>query len=59
MGAIEMSKFEVTITRTESITFVLDAINQRDAELRALMDGEEIAAKTVHTEIENVEEITE
>ncbi|MFE9252828.1 hypothetical protein [Streptomyces sp. NPDC007088] len=42
-----MHSFEVTVTRTEMITFRLPALSALDAEERYLTDGEEINSKTV------------
>ncbi|MFJ5820035.1 hypothetical protein ACIQGT_40050 [Streptomyces sp. NPDC093108] len=42
-----MHSFEVTVTRTEMITFRLPAVSALDAEERYLTDGEETNSKTV------------
>jgi len=50
--------YEVTISRTEIITFRLKATSPEDAEERYLMDGEEVRSKTSGTTIESVELVT-
>lgn len=41
-----MPTYEVTVSRTERITFQLTAASPQDAEDRYLSDGEETASKT-------------
>jgi hypothetical protein len=51
-----MPEFIVTVTRTERITFVLDADSREDAEYRYLADAREIGSKTVSLTVDSVEE---
>jgi len=46
--------YRVTILRTESIEFTLDANSPEDAEARYLMDGTEVASGTESTTVESV-----
>ena len=42
-----MGTYQVTILRTEAITFTVEASDEDDAEARALYDGEEIHSESV------------
>lgn len=45
--------YEVTVTRTEMITFLVRAISREDAEERYLMDGVETASKTTELHVDS------
>ncbi|MCX4826905.1 hypothetical protein OG883_45545 [Streptomyces sp. NBC_01142] len=45
--------YEVTVFRTEMITFTLSAASAQDAEERYLMDGEEIGSETVKMRVDS------
>jgi len=45
--------YEVTVFRTEKITFTLRATSEQDAENRYLLDGEETASKTVELRVDS------
>ena len=47
--------FEVTITRTERITFEIDAENDEDAEARYLTDGDEVWSRTLDLKVLEIE----
>lgn len=47
-------KWQVTVLRTERITFELEAADKDDAERRYLMDGDETDSETTSTSIEEV-----
>ena len=49
-----MPRYSVTVTRTESITFELDAASPEDAEERYLMDGDEVGSSTGSLQVESV-----
>lgn len=49
-----MAQYEVTVTRTETIVFALDAESPEDAENRYLMDGDEIASYSGQPSVERV-----
>lgn len=51
---IGMAKYLVYVRRSESITFEVEATDEGDALARYLMDGDEIASKTVATEVDGV-----
>ena len=42
-----MPRFSVLVSRTEHITFELDADDAADASARYLSDGEEVSSRTV------------
>ena len=44
----------VTITRTEIITYQVEATGRPDAERRYLTEGEEVSAKTTDNRVESV-----
>lgn len=48
-----MNSFEVTVIRTEMITFHLPATSPQDAEASYLMDGEETSSETVTLHIDS------
>ncbi|MGW6145342.1 hypothetical protein ACWFR4_46130, partial [Streptomyces sp. NPDC055140] len=48
------NSYEVTVFRTEKITFTLTAASLQDAEERYLLDGEETGSKTVELRVESV-----
>lgn len=50
-------RYQVTIERTELITFELAAVSLGDAEARFLADGEETASKTAATTVVEVSKI--
>lgn len=50
-----MDCYEVTVSRTETITFCLLAVSAQDAEGRYLTDGEEIGSDTVELRVDSVE----
>lgn len=50
-----MALYEVTASRTESIMFVVDADSPEDAEARYLIDGDEVASKTVELSVGTVQ----
>lgn len=41
-----MARYEVLVTRTEYISFELEAASAEDAERRYLMEGDETASRT-------------
>ncbi|MFD6334889.1 hypothetical protein ACFWGI_35670 [Streptomyces niveus] len=47
--------YEVTVFRTEVITFTLRASSAQDAEQRYLVDGDESASETVELRVDSVE----
>lgn len=47
-------KFTVIFERTELIEITVDAHNAQDAEVRALIDGEETASKTTALKVVDV-----
>ncbi|MFI5864548.1 hypothetical protein [Streptomyces sp. NPDC051546] len=47
--------YEVTVFRTEMITFTLRADSAQDAEERYLQDGEESASETVGLSVDSIE----
>lgn len=51
-----MTRYVVTVNRTEQIAFGLEADSQEDAESRYLMDGDEIGSATISTVVVSVEE---
>ena len=51
-------RYEVTVTRTETITFELDAESADDAWQRYLLDGEETGSRTVSLDVESVQEVS-
>lgn len=53
-----MGTFLVSVLRTESISFEVEAESREDAEARYLMDGEETGSKTVDLSVESVENVT-
>ncbi|MFJ4526195.1 hypothetical protein ACIP4Y_35655 [Streptomyces sp. NPDC088810] len=50
-----MDVFEVTVVRTEMITFTLRAASGQDAEERYLMDGEETGSETVELRVDSTQ----
>ncbi|MFJ9580645.1 hypothetical protein ACIRQF_30180 [Streptomyces sp. NPDC101191] len=46
--------YEVTVFRTEMITYALTAVSAQDAEERYLLDGEETGSKTVELRVDSV-----
>ncbi|MEU7156053.1 hypothetical protein AB0A98_06360 [Streptomyces chrestomyceticus] len=50
-----MNSFELTVIRTEMITFRLPAVSAEDAEQRCLADGDETASKTIAVQIGTAE----
>ena len=48
-----MNSFEVTVIRTEMITFHLPATSPQDAEASYLVDGEETSSETVALHIDS------
>lgn len=53
----QMSKWRVTVTRTEMIEFELRAVDHLDAEARFLQDGNEVGSKTVNIAVVNTEKV--
>jgi hypothetical protein len=49
-----MDSYEVTVSRTEVISFTLPATSASDAEERYLTDGEETGSKTAELRVESV-----
>ncbi|MER5372560.1 hypothetical protein [Streptomyces sp. NPDC002553] len=49
-----MDAYEVTVLRTEMITFTLTAVSAQDAKERYLLDGEETCSKTVELRVDCV-----
>lgn len=47
-------QYEVTVTRTETIVFAIDADSPEDAENRYLTDGGEIASYSGQPKVERV-----
>lgn len=47
--------YQVTLFRTEMITFTLTAVSAQDAEERYLLDGEEIGSDTVELRVDTIE----
>ncbi|MGA4800533.1 hypothetical protein [Streptomyces lavendulocolor] len=47
--------YEVTVFRTEMITFTLTAVSAQDAEERYLLDGEETGSDTVELRVDTIE----
>ncbi|MEU6290203.1 hypothetical protein [Streptomyces sp. NPDC046988] len=47
--------YEVTVFRTEMITFTLTAVSAQDAEERYLLDGEETGSDTVKLRVDSIE----
>lgn len=52
-----MPWYRVHITRTEDISFLIEASNRLDADARFLVDGEEETADTLALEINRIERI--
>ncbi len=49
-----MPKYLVHVTRSEAITYEVEATDEDDALTRYLMDGDEIGSDTVATEVDGV-----
>ncbi len=47
-----MAKYLVQVTRSEAITFAVEATDEDDALVRYLMDGDEIGSETVALEVD-------
>jgi len=54
-----MPKFTVITSRTELISYEIDARDTDDAAARYLRDGEEVGSKTTDTIVTAVQEITD
>ena len=54
-----MKTYRVTVSRTETIVFAVDADDEVAARLTYLADGDEVAAWTTDLEVQSVEEDTE
>ena len=51
-----MPRYTVEISRTETITYSVEATSAEDAEARYLMDGEETGSETASLSVESVTE---
>lgn len=51
-----MAEYEVIVTRTELITFVVEADSAADAEDRYLGEGDEVASRTDTITIQSIAE---
>jgi hypothetical protein len=52
-----MTKWRVTVDRTERIEFELKAVDRYDAEARFLQDGNEVGSKTMKIDVIGTEEV--
>lgn len=57
--AVATSRFIITVERTESITFAMQATDAEDAESRYGMEGDELDSKLTASKVVSVDEVTE